>query len=434
MLLPQRPFAPPMPGLSLLDALEPSVQRVLATVVRAAAPLRVALVGGAVRDLLLHRVHNDPWRGLPDLDLVVEEGGEAAAPPAAHRVVERLRGTPGAGLGFCQLHPAYGTAELEIDGVVLDLATARGERYAHPGANPTVFFGSLDDDLARRDLSINAMALVLADGALLDPHGGLADLAARRLRFLHAGSLTDDPTRLVRAARYGARLGMDLAPGSLRQWSDTLARWPWPAVGTVPSLGTRLRRELELLLGREPWPQALQLLQGWQGLALLAPGLQGDSSWQRRLRWADRLQAAADLQGWSPGPWRLLALLAALDDPLPPAQRLQLPERSLQALRGLQHLPTGSLPRSPAALSQRLERKGLPLDAVVLALACGSGPGAPAPEPALRRGLLRWLLRWRRLPPPCTAAELLATGLAQGPALGERLRALRAERLDRERW
>lgn len=423
----------PMSGLSVLNALDPSVQQVLATVVAAAAPLRVALVGGAVRDLLLHRVHNDPWRGLPDLDLVVEEGGAPGVLPAAHRVVERLRQEVDSGLGLCQLHPAYGTAELEIDGVMLDLATARGERYASPGANPTVFFGALEDDLARRDLSVNAMALVLADGTLLDPHGGLVDLASRRLRFLHACSLADDPTRLVRAARYGARLGMDLAPESLQQWNRTLAAWPWSAC-TVPSLGTRLRRELELLLGCEPWPLALHLLQAWQGLELLAPELQGDTTWLRRLRWADRLLAEVGLPTWSPGQWRLLALLAALEDPLPLASRLQLPERSLRALRGLGRLPADDVRSSPAALSKLLERKGLPVESVILALACGAGLLRPMPGGPLRRGLLRWLLRWRSLPPPCTATQLMEAGVQPGPELGARLRALRAERLDRERW
>ena len=165
----------------------PGVPAELPGLLQAAAGAQpLALVGGAVRDLLLHRVHNDPWRGLVDLDLVVE--GSAAA------LVARLPGVVAA-----QEHGAYGTVELELQlagqSVLLDVATARCETYPQLGENPVVAFGSLADDLARRDFTINAMAL-LPQG-LLDPHGGQRDLQQRQLRFLHAGSVADDPTHLV---------------------------------------------------------------------------------------------------------------------------------------------------------------------------------------------------------------------------------------------
>jgi poly(A) polymerase len=79
---------------------------------------------------------------------------------------------------------------------------------------------------------------------------------------------------------------------------------------------------------------------------------------------------------------------------------------------------------SPSRWSALLEAPGLSVEAVALALASGFGP---------RRPLLRWWLRWRQLGAGCSAAELMAAGMAPGPALGQRLRQLRAERLDRER-
>jgi poly(A) polymerase len=182
-----------------------------------------------VRDLLLHRVHNDPWRGLPDLDLVVQ----GRASELVKELVDALAGQLGEGVvQRCQEHGAYGTVELELnlDGqqVLLDVATARCETYPVPAENPQVSFGSLADDLARRDFSINAMALDLVSGTLLDPHGGQADLELRQLRFLHHGSVRDDPTRLVRGARYAARLGLELDGASADQAAATLAQWPWP--------------------------------------------------------------------------------------------------------------------------------------------------------------------------------------------------------------
>ena len=114
---------------------------------------------------------------------------------------------------------------------------------------------------------LNAMAMELASGTLLDPHGGQDDLAHRQLRFLHPDSLREDPTRLVRAARYAARLGFALAPSSQSQTSRTLAAWPWtwrpgdPPSQAPAALGTRLRRELDLLLEQDTWPIALECLQ-----------------------------------------------------------------------------------------------------------------------------------------------------------------------------
>jgi poly(A) polymerase len=395
--------------------------QLLEALIVAAAGQRLALVGGAVRDLLLHRVHNDPWRGLPDLDLVVE--GQAAA------LVERLQLPASA-----RPHGAFGTVELELrlpgqqpdqpNTWLVDLASARQEVYPQPAENPRVQLGRLDDDLARRDFSVNAMALVLAgDGSgalLLDPHGGQADLARRQLRLLHPNSLRDDPTRLLRAARYSARLGFALAPESAQQAATTLAAWPWawtpgddPAQAP-PALGTRLRMELELLLEREPWRQALAALQAWGGLALLDVQLQTDRHWRRRLGWAQRL-----------GLPLLAALVAGAADPLALAERLQLPHRQHKLLAQwleLRRRLAEASPGCPSAWCALLEAPGLSPEAVALALAAGSGS---------RRPLLHWWARWRQVPAPLSAAELMAReGLKPGPALGERLRQLRAERLD----
>ena len=383
----------------------------------AAAGMRVALVGGAVRDLLLHRVHNDPWRGVPDLDLVVE--GRASD------LVSRLRQQlpPNSLRGLLE-HGAFGTVELELtlEGRpwLLDVASARRETYPVPGENPRVTLGALADDLARRDFSINAIALDLSSGQLLDPHGGLADLDQRRLRLLHSASIRDDPTRLLRGARYAARLGFALDPASERQARRTLAAWPW-RLGDLPgqapaALGTRMRMELDLLLEREPWPAALAALQRWGALTLLDARLQSDHTWGRRLIWARRL-----------GLPRLVALVAGAQHPLALAERLQLPHRQHRLLAQWQAL-TPQLPARAEALSvpdwcALLEAPGHSPDAVALAVAVGDGP---------RRPLLRWLLRWRQLRSPVRAQQLIEQGIPPGPALGAELDRLRALRLAAE--
>src|SRR5581483_12290539 len=98
-----------------------------------------------------------------------------------------------------------------------DLARTRRESYSRPGALPDVEPAAVADDLARRDFTMNAMALRLTEppGELLDPFGGVADIEARLVRVLHEGSFRDDATRMLRACRYAARFGFALEPVTL---------------------------------------------------------------------------------------------------------------------------------------------------------------------------------------------------------------------------
>ncbi|MBI4299995.1 MAG: CCA tRNA nucleotidyltransferase, partial [Chloroflexi bacterium] len=180
------------------------------------------LVGGALRDLLL-------GRSGPDMDLVVE--GDAL------RLAEALAAKLGARAIF---HRRFGTAKLHKGSLVMDLATARAESYAHPGALPTVRPGALKDDLFRRDFTINAMALGIAGdaaGAIVDPFDSRQDLAARLVRILHPQSFIDDATRIWRAVRYEQRLGFHIEAETER-----LLRRDVGMLKTIS--GPRLRREL----------------------------------------------------------------------------------------------------------------------------------------------------------------------------------------------
>ena len=151
---------------------------------RSSASSDAWLVGGAVRDLLLGGTR-------ADLDLVVE--GDAA------EVAALLGAAPTA-------HERFGTASVGVDEFRVDVASARRETYEQPGALPEVEPAPLADDLARRDFTVNAMALPLAGRPeLIDPHGGRADLEARAPARAPSGSFRDDPTRALRAARYAAR-------------------------------------------------------------------------------------------------------------------------------------------------------------------------------------------------------------------------------------
>jgi len=210
--------------------------------VREAGGDPVYLVGGVVRDLLL-------GRGRVDIDLVVE--GDAVA--LAKRLGAEVRA-----------HERFATAKLALNGHEVDIASARSEAYPHPGALPVVEpAATLEEDLGRRDFTINAMAIPLhGEPRLIDPYGGQADLATKRLRVLHSRSFEDDPTRAIRAARYAARFGFELEPETERLLREA-------DLSTVSAD----RREAEFLrLAAEPSaPDAYRLLGEW-GLVELREG------------------------------------------------------------------------------------------------------------------------------------------------------------------
>ena len=162
----------------------------------------VYVVGGVVRDLLLGHV-------TLDLDLAVEGDGIAFA----RAVADRYR----TGLAVFE---RFATARLVFrDGLKMDIATTRRESYAEPALLPTVQPASIEEDLYRRDFTLNAIAMQLNPGQfgrLLDVYGGQRDLRARRIRVLHAGSFQDDPTRIFRAIRFEQRFKFRLERDTLR--------------------------------------------------------------------------------------------------------------------------------------------------------------------------------------------------------------------------
>src|SRR4051794_5678528 len=138
----------------------------------------VYVVGGAVRDVLLGRTPHE-------LDFVVE--GDAVA--VARRAAERLGGR-------VTVHERFGTATVEASDATFDLAGSRRERYERPGALPDVELGaSLPEDLARRDFTVNAIALHLADGELIYHDGAREDLEAGGAPRVPHGPVPRGPTR-----------------------------------------------------------------------------------------------------------------------------------------------------------------------------------------------------------------------------------------------
>lgn len=366
---------------------------------------RAYLVGGTVRDLLL-------GLGAGDLDLTLVG---TALELAAELVDEHG--------GRLVTHPRFLTATwYTAQGRRIDLAAARRERYPRPGALPVVESGDLEDDLARRDFTINAMALSLAPrrfGRLHDPHGGRADLQAGRVRPLHGGSFLDDPTRMFRAVRFAARLGFTI-PGDVGR--RIRAARSTAALATLSA--TRLRREVVYLLQEESRVAAVKLAATyglWHGLL---PNWKPGRLTARRL---DRLSPFLRGPAARGAIWR--PALATMLVELPPNARRQVVERLapprtdsrtllrapveapafLEALRGV---------RAPDAALLDRAADGLESSSLLVA-------GALARGPVLRRAIADYLERLAHLKLAIDGRDLLAAGVAGGPQIAAALGAAR---------
>ncbi len=329
---------------------------------RLAEKVPAYLVGGAVRDLLL-------GGSRLDIDVVIE--GDVAA----------LADAPGFVL---ESGGRFLTGKLSLDGSEIDIAQARAETYPQPGALPDVTPAGIDQDLARRDFTINAMAIPLAgEPELIDPHGGAEDLRAGVLRVLHERSFVDDPTRALRAARYVARFDLDLDP-------DTEKLLRAADLSTVSD--DRVQAELRRIAGEEDPAKAIALLVGWG----VAPSV--DPAAPERIAEVTELVSRPPWSGWAD---RELSVMLAIVRPLPQVRELAAatPERPSEVV-GL------AKPWDPAQL--------------LVARALGA----------------EWLDRYadelRLVELEITGNDLLSEGIPEGPAIGRGLGAALSGKLDGE--
>ena len=332
----------------------------LETLRDAAQGASLFLVGGAVRDLLLGRERSD-------VDVVVEGDAADVAARLGGEVLE---------------HKRFATAMAGLGEIEVDLATARTESYAHPGALPEVRPATLAEDLARRDFTINAMAIPLqGEPELLDPHSGHDDLAAGVVRVLHPGSFRDDPTRALRAARYAARFGFRVEAETERLLRDA-------DLATVSR--ERVEAELRKIAAEPAAAGAVEMIAGW---GLLEPR-----------RGAPALIVALD-ELLSRPPWsevvpREQAVLAAIGPPRGEAElaatRPERPSEAVELARG----------HAPAELA--------------LARAMGA------------EWLERYIGEWRSVVLEIDGSDLIAAGVREGPAIGRGLAEALRRKLDGE--
>lgn len=393
----------------------------------------VELVGGAVRDLLLGRTPRE-------IDLVLDGSPPSFADAAVlfARDLAPLLAGDGAEPPRVSVHERFGTAAVRWGGGRVDIAARRTESYPCPGALPEVGPGTPEQDLARRDFTVNAIAISLGGeraGAIRGVGGGgargvgggaaIEDLRAGVLRVLHDTSFQDDPTRLLRLGRYAARLGFAVEPHTAELAAAALADGAPASVSAA-----RIGAELRLALSEADMPRTLLILADMGVLAALDPPMSLDAELlddALGLLPADGrpdLLALGSLLMESAASLGRDGLLAALEGfEQPAAERAPVIDTALLAPDLSREIAHADAPSKLWDLLRRVAPEAVAL-AGALAERAGDAQSRAAAE--------CWLTQTRHVRLQIGGEDLLAAGVSAGPEIGRRLGKALRRRLDGE--
>ena len=380
----------------------------------------IAIVGGIVRDLITKSKNKDYEINFNDLDLIIE--GEAI-----NYVKELQRMLGQDKVKLIRNNPTYKTSEITINGIKVDIASAREETYPIPGENPIVETSTIENDLIRRDFNINAMAIELNENKLIDLFSGLDAISNMRIDFLHELSVLEDPTRIIRASRYSAKLGFNLSRKALIQIQNTIDSWPWHwNIGDEPNLAPsalsiRLKMELELLFKSQDWENSLKNLKEWGGLKIIDSKLNNDNILIEKIFIAKKSNIDP-----------LTAFVYEAENPLYLAERLNLSEQQKEIIEGayqlnkfLNAIKANKLYEnwSPSKWTNVLEEINANESSFILEI-CRGNP--------LKKYLSSWLYNWKNIESPIKGNDLIAQGWEAGPELGIEIKRQRMKLIDEQ--
>lgn len=371
----------------------------------------VYVVGGFVRDLLIGRENLD-------IDIVVE--GDAV--DVAYQLAEVWESK-------VQVHYQFKTATItRHDGLRLDFVSARNETYPNPGALPSVEYGTIVEDLHRRDFSINALAVQLEPdtfGELIDCTNGLQDLRSGAIRTLHERSFIDDPTRIFRAIRYEGRYNFQITETDQRRMLDAIQQGVLNLIS-----GQRIRNEIDHILSEEAAPHMIKRIGAFDLFGTIHPTWKispnFDGLWAtagQAIKWAstslpnDPINTRAIF-------W--MTLLTAVDSIETISRRLELENElctKLSAVTQLEHdLNTLSISSKPSEVYQRLSP--YPLEPIVFVLARPNQPAWRVDK------MSNYLTHLRSVQPLVTGDDLIQQGLKPSRAFSDLLWKAFAAQLD----
>ena len=354
------------------------------------------LVGGAVRDIILGETPKD-------LDFVVDEKAENISSEIALELN-----------GEVLSNSEFGTSKLSVKKSIYDIANARSETYAHPGALPKVTRNSIDKDLWRRDFSINSVAIQLTqdeDWQILDPTDGLTDISHGTIRVLHNKSFVDDPTRIFRAVKYSIRFGFSIDEKTEKLIGNCIKS---NYINKIS--GNRILSEVSQILEENNFKTNIQLLSSLGILSSIHPKLKiGDALLDKLTKLNNDTKEDKS---------KLLTLFFSDINPENIdgiCQRLDVNPKTVKILHGIQTIKqnTKSLSKTKiinSELMMLLDKLDIESISYIQLI---------SKNESLRKNLSNFLDKLRFIKPKIAAKEIISLGIAPGPQIGNLLADIR---------
>jgi len=378
---------------------------------------KVAFVGGYLRDLLIRKFHKKSFSEPVDIDLVIEGSSISLAKFIKKNIVN---------VDLCLIKEfnLYNTVEININDYKIDIASARKEIYSAPGLNPTVTKSTIEEDLKRRDFTINSIAFEVSTRKIYDLYGGISDIKSKKLNLLHSNSISDDPSRLIRCAKYASRLDFNISNNSLKQSQETVRQWPWKSSEThqkmtsPPALGIRIRMELAEIYKNENLNNVISIIHKWEIISILNENIKVDKRFLRGLNWIKKLNGNY-----------MLYLLKDAEDLGTACRRFlvnngekKILEDYLNIKKILKTNQKEFMHYSPSSWTQFIENRNLN-DETVKLLICDGGP--------YWRNLFKWLFIYKSIKSKKDGEILKKEGWEPGKEMGKEIKRLRYLEIDK---
>ena len=378
---------------------------------------KVAFVGGYLRDLLISKFHKKSFSEPVDIDLVIEGSSISLAKFIKKNIVN---------VDLCLIKEfnLYNTVEININDYKIDIASARKEIYSAPGLNPTLTNSSIEEDLKRRDFTINSIAFEISKRKIYDLYGGISDIKSKKLNLLHSNSISDDPSRLIRCAKYASRLDFDISNNSLKQAKETVRKWPWKSLEThqkmifPPALGIRMRMELAEIYKHDNLNNVISIIHKWESISILNENIKVDKSFLRGLNWIKKLNGNY-----------MLYLLKDSEDLEKACQRFLINNREKKVLEDFSNIKKILQTKqniykhySPSSWTEFIEKRNLNEETVKLLICDGC---------LFWRNLFKWLFIYKYIKSKKDGQTLKKEGWEPGKEMGKEIKRLRYLEIDK---
>ena len=377
---------------------------------------RVAFVGGCIRDLLITKLNNRAFTKPIDIDLVIEGSSLSLAKFIKQNI---------SNVEICLIKEfnLYNTVELNINDLKVDIASARKEIYNSPGSNPIVTNSTLEEDLKRRDFTINAIAFEVSTKKIYDFYEGISHIRSKQLHLLHENSIQDDPSRLIRGAKYASRLGFEISSESLKQSQETINKWPWEnsenqsKIIFPPAISIRIRMELAEIDKYDNLTKTIFILNKWKIISILNKSIKVDKKFLRGLNWVKKLNGNY-----------ILFLIKNTEDLEKTCERFfinnkekKIIEDYLDIRKILETNNKKYLYYSPSSWTEFIEKRNLDKETIKLLISDGG---------LFWRPFFRWLFIYRFIKSKKDGESLKKEGWQPGKEMGNEIKRLRYLEID----